>query len=453
MNSPICQPDLSGPGLSEQAGGLPTTGDCEVIGHSVNGLPLLVNYCRNRYCGNSGALLRIFILAGQHGDEPDARDAAAELLTRVLNGLFHAPVELAVVTDSNPDGALAGTRRNASDVDLNRDHMLLSTPEVSAVHAFADRWQPDLIMDVHTYRPWRKELLPFNFVFPQDVMIDFQTNPAVRAAIGPGLQRKALEFVKLRMTEAAIRCDRYTIIRAGIVRHSNVDILDARNALALRFEIPVVLIEGRRASPDDSIAFTPPKLALLRSMEAVLDWAAANAEAIRHRRSSSNGMLPVRCHHSGSNAPRSMEMQSASRGDISTLEIPGSYLPDVRVTATVKMPRAYAVPRSLAGVLAAVARHRFETASASEFLASIAEVYRIESMIPSSDEDMPALPICSVEPAHPNLDDCVVFPTRQQGGRLLALLLEPESQFGPHRLPELAEMLQPGALYPVVRVI
>jgi hypothetical protein len=447
MNSPIDQPGLSGPvsGVS--------TGDCEVFGHSVGGRPLIVNYCANPYCANPGARLRIFILAGQHGDEPDARDAAAELLTSVLTGSFRAPVEMAIVTDANPDGALAGTRRNASDVDLNRDHLLLSTPEISAVHAFADRWQPDLLIDVHTYRAWRRELLPFDFVFPQDVMLDFQTNPAVRTAVGPGLQYQALEFVKLRMTDAAIRCDRYTIIRSGIVRHSNVDILDARNALALRFEIPAVLIEGRRASLDDSLDFTPPKIALLRSIEAVIDWAAANAQAIRQRRSESTGMVPVRCHHSGSNASRYMEMQSASKGGISLVEIPGTYLPDVTVTATVEMPRAYAVPRNLAGVLAAVAKHRFRTASASEFRASITEVYRIEAMIPSSDEDTPSLPICSVEPAHPNLDDFVVFPTRQQGGRLLTLLLEPESQFGPHRLPELAEMLQPGALYPVIRVL
>jgi hypothetical protein len=59
-----------------------------------------------------------------------------------------------------------------------------------------------------------------------------------------------------RMADANIRSDRYTIIRSGIVRHSNTDIVDARNGLALRFAIPVILIEGRRSSPDDSLSFT-----------------------------------------------------------------------------------------------------------------------------------------------------------------------------------------------------
>ena len=320
MNTPSCQPDLSKP-----ANDIATASDCEVIGHSAAGRPLIVSYPGDRTKG-----LRIFVLAGQHGDEPDARDAAAELLTRVLAGAFLAPVRMAVLTDANPDGALAGTRRNAADVDLNRDHLLLSTPEISAVHAFVDRWQPDLIIDVHTYRPWRRELLPFDFVFPQDVMLDFPSNPAIRSAVAPSLERKALEFVNRRMAQAAIRSDRYTIIRSGIVRHSNVDILDARNALAIRFEIPAVLIEGRRSSPDDSISFPAPKIALLRALEAVIDWASDKAQVIGQRPSAYPARVPVRCHHSGSNTPRYMEMQSATKGDIATVEIPGAYLPDIR---------------------------------------------------------------------------------------------------------------------------
>jgi hypothetical protein len=442
MNTPLCQPGIAGP-ASEPA----QAADCEIFGYSVQGRPLIVSYC-----GDRDAALRIFILAGQHGDEPDARDAAAELLSQVANGSFRAPAQMAVITDANPDGALAGTRRNAADLDLNRDHLALSSPEISALHALADRWQPDLIVDVHTYRPWRKELMPFDFVFPQDVMIDFQSNPAARTTLGPGLQRKALQFVNHRMREAGIRCDRYTIIRSGIVRHSNLDLLDARNALALRLEVPAVLIEGRRSSEDDACAFVPPKIALLRSLEAVLEFAAANAETLRLRRCGARGPLPVRCHPAGSKTPRYMEMQSASRGDITEVEIPGDYLPDVQVTATVETPRAYAVPRNLPGVLEAVRKHRFHATSLGQYGLSAAQAYRIDSVIPSCDEETPALPLCSLAPVNVNLEDFIIFPADQPGGRLLALLLEPESQFGPHRLPELAEMLQPGAPYPIVRL-
>jgi hypothetical protein len=443
MTLPVCEPGAPGP-----VSVFPATRDSETFGYSAGGRPLIVNYC-----GSPGANLRVLVLAGQHGDEPDAREGAAEFISRFRSGLHCAPVHAAVVVDANPDGAVAETRRNAADIDLNRDHLLLATPEISAVHAFVGVWRPDLIIDVHTYRPWRRELLPYDLVYPQEIMFDFPTHPAVRTAMGHALQRSATEFIGIRMAEADIRCDRYTLIRSGIVRHSTADILDARNNLALRFEVPVVLIEGRRASPDDSMAFAPPQVAVRLAIGAVVDWAAGNALALGKRPSRSAELVPVRCRHSGAKTPRYMDMQSATKGGIARVQLPGSYLPQVKTSKSVLMPFGYAVPRRLEGVLGSLARHRFETAiQAHTTTGEGTEVYRIQAMIPGGEEDAPAMPVCILESADTGLNEYVIFPTRQTGGSLLALLLEPESQFGPPRLPELAGALVPGSVYPVVRV-
>src|SRR5262249_35236586 len=150
---------------------------------------------------------------------------------------------IAVLADANPDGSVKQTRRNASLLDLNRDHFLLSSPETAAVHYFVNCWRPDLILDVHTYRPRRRELLRYDFVFPQDVMIDFPTNPAVRTWLHPAREADLLNFVKARCGDLSIRCERYTRVRpSGIIRHSNFDICDARNSLSLRFDVPTVLL-------------------------------------------------------------------------------------------------------------------------------------------------------------------------------------------------------------------
>jgi hypothetical protein len=74
-------------------------------------------------------------------------------------------------------------------------------------------------------------------------------------------------------------------------------------------------------------------------------------------------------------------------------------------------------------------------------------------MTPAGEADAPAIPTCSARKQSLNLDDFVLFPATQTGGRLMALLIEPESQFGPSRVPELAETLLPGATYPIVRVV
>jgi Zinc carboxypeptidase len=445
MARSACEPGIPGP-----VSVFPATHGCEILGYSAQGRPLTVHYC-----GDPCAPVRIFIMAGQHGDEPETRLAAAEFVARFMEGTFRAAAHAGVLVDANPDGAIAATRRNAQETDLNRDHLLLSAPETAAVHAFVDSWKPDIVFDVHTYRPRRRELMAFDFVYPQEIMIDFPTNPAILTSLGPALQRQATVFVEGRMTEASVRSDRYTIIRSGIVRHSNTDIVDARNGLALRFAIPTILIEGRRSSPDDFLSFTPPAVALLRSIESVVEWAAAHAKQLRNRTSGSaeKEMVPVRCRYSESRTARHMEMQSVSKGEIARVRIPGAYLASVQATSSIRLPMAYGVPRNLTAVLALLGRHRLASASPEAFRSSAAEIYGIEAISPAGEADAPAIPTCRARAESVNLDDFVLFPTTQTGGRLLALLLEPESQFGPARLPELAETLRPGSTYPIIRVV
>jgi hypothetical protein len=417
----------------------------ETIGHSVQGRALIVEFR-----GDPRAPLRIFILAGQHGDEPDARDAARDFLAQ-----FHTAgpaVQIAVVADSNPDGCAADTRRNARDLDLNRDHLLLAAPETAAIHAFARAWKPDLVMDIHTYRPWRKELLPFDFVFPQEIMFDFPTNPAVRTVLAPELQAGAAQFLLHRMADAGIRCDRYTLIRPGVVRHSTAEIFDARNGLAMRLDVPAVLLEGRRSSPDDVAEFMPPRIALLRSMEAVADWAAVNSRELRKRPYRASAEVPLRYRYSGSKTARYMEMQSAGSGAIDKVELPGNYLPVVKATRTVTMPDAYAVPRNHTTVMEVLDKHGFTTAAPEAFSPAAWESYRIDEIAPVTEDDPSPLPSCTLQQAFVDPERFVLYPSHQTGGSLLALLLEPESQFGPWRLPELTAALQPGTTFPVIRV-
>jgi hypothetical protein len=403
-----------------------------VAGVSVEGRPLTVECC-----GDPAAGLRVFLIAGQHGDEPDARLAASELVVKIRREGGGA--RLAVLADANPDGAAANRRRNAENIDLNRDHLLLCAPETSAIHRFIERWQPDLILDIHTYRPWRPELLQFDFVYPHDVMIDVPTNPAARTSLEPPLARSLLEFITGRMAEASLRCDRYTLVRpSGRVRHSNLDIVDARNGLSLRHGVPTVLIEGRRSSGDDPLLFAPTHLALLRAIEAVLDWAGDNTARLKRRPSMLREPIPIACRYSQSARPRYMEMQSAAAGEIQMVGIPGAYLPFAATTRTIEAPRAYAVPRTAVRLLGALARHRFRTAPPERFRNARLEVYRAGASGP-----------CFAE----FTADAVFFPTDQPGGRALALLLEPRSRFGLHRFREFGLAAQAGSLYPVTRVV
>ncbi len=100
---------------------------------------------------------RLLILCRQHGDEP----ASTEALLRLIHGIASggdpalrselAHVTLYVVPMVNPDGAGAGTRRNAADADLNRDWGRWTQPETRAVAAAAKTIRPSLVVDAHNW--------------------------------------------------------------------------------------------------------------------------------------------------------------------------------------------------------------------------------------------------------------------------------------------------------------
>jgi len=102
----------------------------EKIGSSELGKSLNV-----KYVGNKNASLRIFIIAGQHGDEKYSRLAVTRLIKNLNRKQDLKPLTFyAVLTDANPDGGSKKRRRNALEIDLNRDHQLLESKEVRAIH-------------------------------------------------------------------------------------------------------------------------------------------------------------------------------------------------------------------------------------------------------------------------------------------------------------------------------
>jgi hypothetical protein len=421
----------------------------EVIGHSGEGRPLRVAFQRK---GEDG--IRVLIVAGQHGDESGASIAARECLKRLEKLKSDAAIDLAVLADANPDGSASHTRRNRADADLNRDHLLLREPETLAIHQFVERWRPQVILDVHTYRPWRPELLRHDLVFPQDVMIDYPTNPATGLAIEKELDRGLLSFVKARMARCSLRCDRYTrVLASGVVRHSNLHIVDARNAFALRYGILTVLLEGRRSSPNDHPGYASTEEALLRAIEGTLEWAGREARTKIRASGQASGEIPVRCRYAKASKPRTMDMQSARDGDIRETSLPGDYLASVSTTRAVGPPQAYAVRRSAGAILELLRRQRFTSAPASKFRKTKAETYRVVK-VPQffEDGDFDDAQFSSAERVKLELEDFVIFPAVQPGSRMLSLVLEPESEFGLWRFAELIPSCEPGKLFPVARL-
>ncbi len=133
-------------GLRQRAPGLFSI---EEVGKSVEGRSINhVSFGRGPF--------HVLLWSQMHGDEPTATCALFDLfefvrrhggeprVQRILSSLT-----VHVVPMLNPDGAERFQRRNAQGIDVNRDALLLQSPEGRALKALRDRLQPPLGFNLH----------------------------------------------------------------------------------------------------------------------------------------------------------------------------------------------------------------------------------------------------------------------------------------------------------------
>jgi len=96
----------------------------------------------------------VLIVAGQHGDEPAGSEALIVAARELVAGGYDpvlAQVDIYIVPRLNPDGAALGQRAAADGVDVNRDHLLLRTPEAQALAELVRDVAPIVVLDLHEY--------------------------------------------------------------------------------------------------------------------------------------------------------------------------------------------------------------------------------------------------------------------------------------------------------------
>ncbi|WGK64452.1 M14 family zinc carboxypeptidase [Croceiramulus getboli] len=119
----------------------------ETLGRSVQGRP--INLMRL----GSGST-RVLLWSQMHGNESTSTKAVLDL----INYFQQEPTDLLeactlfIVPQLNPDGALAYTRLNANQVDLNRDAQALTQPESRILADLFQRVQPNYCFNLHGQR-------------------------------------------------------------------------------------------------------------------------------------------------------------------------------------------------------------------------------------------------------------------------------------------------------------
>jgi zinc carboxypeptidase len=174
------------------------------LGTSTQGRTIPVVYLTNEGLSDPAEIRKlgrpvIWLIGQQHGNEPAGGEAMLALASTLAKGDLApllAKITVVIVPRANVDGAANDKRVLASGADGNRDHLLLSQPEVRALHAAMKVLPPDVVFDHHEFSVAWRWVEKFNGVQASDVMILEATNPSIPKSlsdIARNLYRPALE--------------------------------------------------------------------------------------------------------------------------------------------------------------------------------------------------------------------------------------------------------------------
>lgn len=148
----------------------------EAAGTSQQGrdIPLVLLFHDGQYQPGKPTVL---VVAQQHGNEPAGGEAAlalAQQLSSVHSKLLES-VNVLILPRANPDGAENFVRATANGLDVNRDHLLLQTPEGRAIANIALRFVPQVVMDLHEFTVGGRWLDKFGAFARYDALLQAAT--------------------------------------------------------------------------------------------------------------------------------------------------------------------------------------------------------------------------------------------------------------------------------------
>lgn len=113
----------------------------------------------HQYSFGSGPT-KVLLWSQMHGDEATATMALVDIMNffakepdHVVTKLLRDRLTLLLIPMLNPDGAQRFTRRTGQLIDMNRDALMLETPEARLLKEIRDRFQPAFGFNLHDQDP------------------------------------------------------------------------------------------------------------------------------------------------------------------------------------------------------------------------------------------------------------------------------------------------------------
>ena len=143
----------------------------------------------------------VLIVAQQHGNEPAGSEAALVVARELAQGLLEPlldKINVLIVARANPDGAAANQQATANGIDMDRDHLLLNSPEARALAQLVRDYQPMVVLDANEYTVVGHYEQKFGAIQKFDALLQY----AMTANLPEFLTRAAEEWYRRPMLVA-----------------------------------------------------------------------------------------------------------------------------------------------------------------------------------------------------------------------------------------------------------
>ncbi len=219
----------------------------ETVGKSQQGrdIPLVLLSADGQFQPDKPTVL---VLGQQHGNEPAGGEAALALVQQLSTSQRHllALVNVLVMPRANPDGAHHFVRATANGLDVNRDHLLLQTPEARAIAATALRFAPQVVMDLHEFTVGGRWVDKFRAYSHYDALLQAATVGNMDATVGDLALREFVANARIALESQGLKTFWYhttsnegkdkTVSMGGVQPDTGRNVYGLRHAVSLLIE-------------------------------------------------------------------------------------------------------------------------------------------------------------------------------------------------------------------------
>lgn len=441
----------------------------EVIGHSVEGRNIVALKFSSGVFGADAHKLKVLLFAQQHGNEQSGKEGALLLANWLADTSHHNlfdKLDIALIPQVNPDGAVVNKRRNGNNADLNRNHLILTEPETKALHHFFDKYLFEVTLDVHEYSPYGEDWKQYGYRKNTDVALGSCTNPNVASGLRAFSDEEVLPFIMNRLQSNGFKSFVYCPggpPEVEYIRHSTFDINDGRQSFGIQQTLSFIQ-EGMNGTDMFSQNMAFRARGQMEGMLSLLLFTDAHAAEIRELVHASRlklfnhehpHRLSVQAMHMPNGDKLQLPLFSYHMGIDTIVEVT-DYRPVVRSITDVDMPVGYLIPKEDVQLIAWANRHDLLSSALTDTATVQFEQYfihAIDSIDFEGDMVADAMAERQLLKSQPDLGNYQFYPTNQLKGRMLAIALEPKSMLGLITYPLFKQLLVPGKFYPVLRVV